>query len=1085
MSKTVSCLLVEDNPGDVGLIQRGLQEDVHRPVTVEVRGTLLAALEALEATEPEVILLDLNLPDSQGLETFLGMKAAAPSTPLIILSSEDNQALALECIDRGAHDFLVKGRGVERFIAGAIHNTVARAAAQRAAGHLNQVLRAIRCVNQVIVRQSDPDRLIDAVCQCLVSSRGYDAAWIAVAERPGIFGQIFAERGFGEAFEGVKQRLFGGESVPCCRPTPGPAEVHVVLDPRSQCPADCPSLETTASCCQQAATAMIAPLKSEGRGYGFICIAAPEGLKVDEAEKALVLETAGDIAYALRGMELERRQRRYAQIVASSTEAMALVDPGYTYLEANEAYRSLVGAAGGELIGRSLEELLGEAFFAHTIKPRVDRCLAGEESRFETTPRLAGATPRHLDALYTPCRDADGAVTAVAICMRDITEQRRAEQDRLAESQRAQQYLDIAGVILLAITPEGIVTMVNQQGCQVLGYPEAEIVGKNWFEHFIPPGAQDEVQAVARALLEDDPNAPAVYENAVLTRRGEQRLIAWNNTVVRDAAGGVIGTLSSGADITEQRRGEERSRFLGKVIEQTPDGIICTDAGFRITYINRATERLFGWTLAEVQGEGPHIFYTNPRKAEGALQDIYQRVRGGEVHDGEGTSRRKDGSTFTCQYRVAPIFDDGGQIVAYMGTQRDVTEHRALQARMAQSDRLASMGMLAAGVAHEINNPLAYMLYNLESLTDDLPRVMSALGASHAALGRLGQVDQEAVLGPHQELLNQSMLEDILERFQDALHGTLRIKEISRGLGTFSRVDEERQGPVDLAQVITAAINMVNNEIRYRARLVKDFGDVPPITANDGKLSQVFLNLLINATQAMDEGDVQNNEIRVRTWQEGPEVCAEVSDTGKGITREDMEHLFEPFFTTKELGQGTGLGLSISKNIIERHGGRMTVTSEVGRGTRVLVRLPVRSSQPADVARAPAAPDRAQGDRGRILLVDDEDSIRAALRRVLREHDVVEAAGGAQAMELLREGQDYDLILCDVMMPDVSGLDLHQWMAARWPRLAEQVIFITGGAFTPRAREYLAQVDNLRLDKPFDVEELQKIVGDRIGAARA
>ena len=289
---------------------------------------------------------------------------------------------------------------------------------------------------------------------------------------------------------------------------------------------------------------------------------------------------------------------------------------------------------------------------------------------------------------------------------------------------------------------------------------------------------------------------------------------------------------------------------------------------------------------------------------------------------------------------------------------------------------------------------------------------------------------------------------------------------------------------VDLMHVIDIAVNMAFNEIKYRARLVKDYTRTPAVLANEGRLSQVFLNLIINAAHAVTEGDVDSNEIRVRTWVEGDEVCAEVRDTGSGIAPEQVGRLFDPFFTTKKVGDGTGLGLAISKNIVEDHEGTIQVTSEVGVGTSFIVRLPVRE-EAAVAPEAPAPAAEAAGIRGRILIVDDEAGIRTSMARMLRGHETVQAATGAEARAILEQDQAFDLVLCDLMMPRFSGMDLHEWLEGRLPRLAKQLVFITGGAFTPRARDYLGKVDNLRLEKPFDVAEFKKIVAERVNRARS
>jgi PAS domain S-box-containing protein len=536
-----------------------------------------------------------------------------------------------------------------------------------------------------------------------------------------------------------------------------------------------------------------------------------------------------------------------------------------------------------------------------------------------------------------------------------------------------------------------------------------------------------------------------------------------------------------------RRESEERYRLLA---ENISDVLWTADLDFRFTYVSPAHAALSGYAASETIGMEVGRLLT-PASVERVLEFFAEErqalAQGSAVPRSSRTLEvelvRKDGSTAWIETRASFLCGADGRPVGILGVSRDVSERRRLQASLAQQDRLASMGMLAAGVAHEINNPLTYVLFNLTGLEAEVPELAVAMRRLREHLDvRLGSDGASALFDELPPLLNPLALEDLAERFVDALAGAKRIQEIVRGLGTFSRVEPEERSPVSLPHAIDCAINMTWNEIKYRARLVKDLTRVPRVLASEGRLSQVFLNLLVNAAHAIDEGDVDRHEIRVKTWSEADEVCAEVRDTGHGIPAAHLGAIFEPFFTTKKRGVGSGLGLYISRSIVEGYGGRILVESEPGEGTRFVVRLPALREEAPALQPRPALASAAERPRGRILVVDDDEKVRAMLVRVLREHEVHLAGSGAEAQKLLETGLGVDLILCDMMMPELSGMDLHRWLVAARPELAPRLIFVTGGAFTPRTQRYLEECENLAIEKPVNPGELLALVAARLAA---
>ncbi|HEY6726065.1 MAG TPA: ATP-binding protein [Polyangiaceae bacterium] len=393
-------------------------------------------------------------------------------------------------------------------------------------------------------------------------------------------------------------------------------------------------------------------------------------------------------------------------------------------------------------------------------------------------------------------------------------------------------------------------------------------------------------------------------------------------------------------------------------------------------------------------------------------------------------------------------------------TLKEVLTAHGVRAALEHTDRLASLGTLAAGVAHEVNNPLAYVVSNLGYSIEQIIRMRSQLGGVPLP----AQVREEFA----------DNLTRICEALEEAGEGTDRVARIVQGLKSFSRSEGESRGPVNLQEVLNSAVNMAENEIRYRAQLERAFGETPLVFGNEARLVQVFVNLLVNAAQAIPEGNPQSHCIRVSTHvAESGRVVAEVSDTGVGIPSEMVDRIFDPFFTTKPIGVGTGLGLSICHGLIHGLGGNISVVSEERRGTTFRVEL-----LPAEPeVRRTTISDRPSASRGELLIIDDEPLVLRAFRRTLAsQHNILTVNDAAKALHMIEQGQAFDLIFCDLMMPGMTGMDFHALLRQADPELAERVVFLTGGAFTSSAREYLNSVPNRALEKPLHPRALRSFV---------
>jgi signal transduction histidine kinase len=386
-----------------------------------------------------------------------------------------------------------------------------------------------------------------------------------------------------------------------------------------------------------------------------------------------------------------------------------------------------------------------------------------------------------------------------------------------------------------------------------------------------------------------------------------------------------------------------------------------------------------------------------------------------------------------------------------------LAELKITQEQLIIADRRVSIGRLAAGVAHEINNPLAFIMANLGYAAEELRELVSLArsGGDRAALERLATGLSDAISESHQ--------------------GAERVRHIVRGLKIFARTDEDKRAPVNMQDALEAAIDMSAHELKHRARLVREISASPRVDGNEVRLSQVFLNLLLNAAQAIC-GVAGEGLIRVtlgtdaRGW-----AVAEVHDNGAGIARENLSRIFDPFFTTKPVGVGTGLGLSISQGIVLSMGGEIAVESETGAGTTFRVALPPSTASQAEPPPAPSAPDDVP--QRQLLVVDDDPLVGAAVRRaVARRHRVTVATSGWEALELVRAGARFDHILCDVMMPGMTGTEFHAELARAAPGQAAVVTFMTGSIFTNSALEFAEHHPETWLEKPFDLEKLRRIV---------
>jgi PAS domain S-box-containing protein len=498
------------------------------------------------------------------------------------------------------------------------------------------------------------------------------------------------------------------------------------------------------------------------------------------------------------------------------------------------------------------------------------------------------------------------------------------------------------------------------------------------------------------------------------------------------------------------RESEERFR---SVVHGAPDGVAIL-RGPTILYLNPRGARMLGLAQPEDGYGRPITDFMVPEDQVLASQRIGDLVRTGKPADAprEYRSRSLDGRELSVEISSILIDFDGGKAV--LAFARDVTERKALQTRLAQADRLAALGMLSAGVAHEINNPLAYVLLNLELLSRDIQKG--------------GELDRHALLG----------------RVQEARHGGERVATIVRDLKTFAREDQPVHWPVHVEAVLDAALNVVGTQIAERGRVVRNYGKLSLVEGIAARLEQVFVNLLTNAAQALPEGQRDRHEVTLSAREDPDFVYVSVRDTGVGMSEEIQRRIFDPFFTTKPAGVGTGLGLPICQGIVTAHGGSLDVVTAPGAGSTFTVKLRRFTGVVGELPPETVVP---KSTRGRLLIVDDDMAVGRTLRLALQEdHDVIVVGSGADALTTLRaagDGKRFDAILCDLLMPVMTGAELFAIVRSELPEAAQRFIFMSGGYWA--SSESSPTGSQPVLEKPFNLEQVRRVLLEVVGRSQS
>ncbi len=617
--------------------------------------------------------------------------------------------------------------------------------------------------------------------------------------------------------------------------------------------------------------------------------------------------------------------------------------------------------------------------------------------------------------------DSNGDPSKLAVIAEDVTDNLERMDQLRRQRDLAQKYLNVAGAIMVAIGRDEKVAMVNPKGCEILGYPEKEILGRNWFDYFIPEDERENVRDVFHLIVQGQMEAAESYENRVIIKGGITRIIEWRNTILKGDDGGFEASLSYGEDVTDKHQAQQGHLRLMRAVEQAAEGIATINTHGVTDYVNPSFVEITGAAGQDMVGCSifDYIGQDGPGQAANLqLSSLAKAARGAYQTKFQRTD--SDGREKSLEMTISPVRQDGQRLSGFVVVLRDVTDLRRLENKLRQSQKMEAIGTLAGGIAHDFNNILGSIIGYTELAAWDMPPDS----------------------GPKRYM-------------EQVLMAGERAKELVGQILSFSRQGEKERRPIKLTPIIKETVKLLRASlpaiIDIESSLDKESGSV---LSDPVQIQQVLMNLATNAAQAIGE---QTGHISISLTEQlvdrqggalhpelkpGMYTLLVVSDTGCGIPKQNIDKIFDPYFSTKKPGEGTGLGLAMVHGIVNSHGGVVSVYSKPGDGTTFKIFLPRITTEAAE----PSAYDYTNYHGSeRVLLVDDEQALIKANGEMLGKmgYRVSICAKPVEALDLFKaDPMAFDLVITDYAMPVMSGTDLARSMLEIRPDLP--LILCTG-----------------------------------------
>ncbi|HWR90716.1 MAG TPA: PAS domain S-box protein [Dissulfurispiraceae bacterium] len=1048
----------------------------------------------------------------------------------------------------------------------------------RSIDRLNRLYSVSRKISEAIIRIHDMDELLRRICRVVVEDGGFVMSWIGLVDPDSLVVRPVAVSGREEGYPDI-EIMSADQTTPTGR---GPTGLAVregkcfICGDIENDPVMTPWRKAALARGYRSSAAF--PLRTGSRVIGSLNLYSTEKQDFDAEVRDMLQSAADSLSFAIQAMENEKALRdseeKYRTLVENTTDLIYSIDPDgiITYVSPNV---SSYGYAAEEVTGRNIAQFVHPDDLEHVFNDLSRAQETGE--LFLTRFRLMNKAGEyvHVEEIGKAMRRVGRPLQHMGT-IRDITERKRAEEAFCESERRFRDMLETLSLVAVVLDVQGNVVFCNDFLLETTGWRREDAIGRDWFGRFLPPDVRDELKSVFLRTVNSG-KFPPHYENDIIGSTGKRKLISWNNTVLRDLQGNIVGTASIGEDITERKKAEEAlrqsetrfrglfnnavipmaivdakgriiaandaaCRFLGyneeeligvhateithpddiessqwlygqliqgeldnytitkryihktgkilwgqlgaslirnadnvpqftivvceditervraeqalreseekyrTVVEHANEAIIIAQDGY-LRYVNPRMEQMSGCTAEELTGV-PFADFIYHRDRDMVRDRHMQRLRGELKQDDAYEFRivRKDGAVRWMDIRTALIAWEGRP--ATLNLLSDITERKSMEEEVLRIQKLESLGILAGGIAHDFNNVLT------------------------AILGNINLTKLSGDVGPR-----------AYERLTEAEQAVLRAQGLTRQLLTFSRGGAPVKKTTSLGAVIRASAEFAVRGSAAKCEFFIDH-DLRPADVDEGQISQVIGNIILNAKQAMPGGGVITVRCENRTiddtdilpLEKGDYVQIAITDQGTGIPREHLPWVFDPYFTTKQ--EGSGLGLSTSHSIIKRHGGHISVDSDLGKGTTFDIYLPASSEEPLIHGETG---DALPCGKGRLLVMDDDELVRDVVAAMLQRlgYDVETAPDGAVVIDQYarsREaGNPFDLVIMDLTVPGgLGGVETARKLREMDPQA--RVIVSSGYSTDPVMSNYRDYGFNNVIQKPYTLQTLGKVL---------